>query len=159
IIEKIASVDTTALIIGETWTGKSVTANEIHLLSKRKKNPFIQVNCASIPETLLESELFGYEKGSFTGASSHSKAGLIQVAEQGTIFLDEVGELPLHLQTKILHFLQTKEYMPIGAREYKQANVRIIAATNRDLEKMVNDGLFRSDLFYRMNVLTVRMPP
>ncbi|MFD1708805.1 sigma-54 interaction domain-containing protein [Siminovitchia sediminis] len=159
IIEKISAVDTTALIIGETGTGKSLTAEKIHMLSKRKHGPFVQINCASLPESLLESELFGYEKGSFTGATSKGKAGLIQAAEDGTLFLDEIGEMPLHLQTKILHFLQSKTYMPIGAREPRHADVRIIAATNRDLEQMVEEGTFRSDLYYRMNILTVNMPP
>ena len=158
VTEKIAEVDTTSLIVGETGTGKSVAAEKIHSLSKRRNDPFLKINCASIPESLLESELFGYEKGSFTGATSKGKSGLIQTAEGGTLFLDEIGEMPLHLQAKILHFLQSKEYLPIGAREPKQANVRIIAATNRDLESMVLEGTFRSDLFYRLNVLTVKMP-
>ncbi|KKB34440.1 sigma-54 interaction domain-containing protein [Bacillus thermotolerans] len=159
IIEKIASVDTTALITGETGTGKSLAAERIHVLSKRSSKPFVQINCASLPEALLESELFGYERGSFTGAASGGRSGLIQAAEQGTLFLDEIGELPLHLQTKLLHFLQSKTYLPIGAREYKQADVRIIAATNRHLEDMVAKGTFRSDLFYRLNVLAVKLPP
>lgn len=157
-IEKIAAVDTTALIIGETGTGKSITAQKIHSLSKRRNGPFIQINCASLPESLLESELFGYEKGAFTGATSKGKGGLIQAAETGTLFLDEIGEMPIHLQTKILHFLQSKTFMPIGAREPRFADVRIIAATNRDLEGMVAEGTFRSDLYYRMNVLTIKMP-
>ncbi|RST71991.1 PAS domain S-box protein [Siminovitchia acidinfaciens] len=158
IIEKIAAVDTTALIVGETGTGKSLAAEKIHLLSKRRNGPFVQINCASLPESLLESELFGYEKGSFTGATSKGKTGLIKAAEAGTLFLDEIGEVPLHLQTKILHFLQSKTYMPIGAREPRNADVRIIAATNRDLEQMVEEGTFRSDLFYRLNILTVKIP-
>lgn len=158
IIEKIAAVDTTSLIVGETGTGKSLSAERIHLLSKRRTGPFIKINCASIPDSLLESELFGYEKGAFTGATSKGKPGLIKAAEGGTLFLDEIGEMPLHLQAKILHFLQSKTYLPIGAREPKQSDIRIIAATNRDLESMVVEGTFRSDLFYRMNVLTVKMP-
>lgn len=158
IIEKIAAVDTMSLIMGETGSGKSLTAERIHSLSKRRTAPFVEINCASIPESLLESELFGYEKGSFTGATSKGKTGLIKAAEGGTLFLDEIGEMPLHLQAKILRFLQSKTYLPIGARESKQADVRIIAATNRDLESMVTEGTFRSDLFYRMNVLTVKMP-
>jgi PAS domain S-box-containing protein len=120
IIEKIAAVDTTSLIVGETGTGKSLTAERIHSLSKRRTGPFVKINCASIPESLLESELFGYEKGSFTGATSKGKSGLIKAAEGGTLFLDEIGEIPLHLQAKILHFLQSKTYLPIGAREPKQ---------------------------------------
>lgn len=157
-INKIASVDTTVLITGETGTGKSIAAKQIHELSVRRDKPFVELNCASLPESLLESELFGYEKGSFTGASSGGKDGLIKAAESGTLFLDEVGEIPLHLQSKLLHILQNKQYLPIGGREYKSANVRIIVATNRELEKMVEEGTFRSDLFYRMNILTVRMP-
>ncbi|GIO24135.1 sigma-54-dependent Fis family transcriptional regulator [Oceanobacillus sp. J11TS1] len=157
-IGKIAEVDTTALIVGETGTGKSLMAKKIHMFSKRKSRPFVEINCASIPESLMESELFGYEKGSFTGATSKGKAGLIQSAEGGTLLLDEVGELPLQLQAKILHFLQSKTYFPIGARVPQKADVRIIAATNRDLESMVSEGTFRSDLFYRMNVLTVKIP-
>ncbi|MGX9134288.1 sigma-54 interaction domain-containing protein [Rummeliibacillus sp. JY-2-4R] len=158
IIEKIATVDAMSLIVGETGTGKSLTAERIHSLSKRRTGPFVQINCASIPESLLESELFGYEKGSFTGATSKGKTGLIKAAEGGTLFLDEIGEIPLHMQAKILHFIQSKTYLPIGARKPKQADVRIIAATNRDLESMVSEGNFRSDLFYRMNILTVKIP-
>ncbi|WP_174734450.1 sigma-54 interaction domain-containing protein [Mesobacillus harenae] len=159
LIGKIANVDTIALITGETGTGKSATAERIHLLSKRYKGPFIQINCASMPEQLLESELFGYKRGAFTGASTSGKQGLIQAAEGGTLFLDEIGELPPHLQAKLLHFLQTKTYLPIGAREYVEANVRIIAATNRDLEEMEEDGSFRSDLYYRLNILSIKLPP
>lgn len=159
LIEKIAVVDATALIIGETGTGKSAIAERIHLLSKFHKGPFIQINCASMPDTLIESELFGYTKGTFTGANSAGKQGLIHAADGGTLFFDEIGEIPLNLQAKLLHFLQTKEYLPIGAREYKKANIRMIAATNRNLEKMSEEGLFRSDLFYRLNVLSIKMPP
>ncbi|MGD6964436.1 sigma-54 interaction domain-containing protein [Fictibacillus phosphorivorans] len=159
IIGKIANVDTTALITGETGTGKSVVAERIHFLSKRHKAPFMQINCASMPEQLLESELFGYKKGAFTGANSSGKHGLIQAAEGGTLFLDEIGELPPHLQAKLLHFLQTKNYLPIGGRDYIQANVRIIAATNRSLEQMTDDGSFRSDLYYRLHILSINLPP
>src|SRR5690625_2112152 len=132
VIEKIAKVDTTALIVGETGTGKTLTAKQIHMLSKRRNGPFVQINCASLPDSLFESELFGYEKGSFTGATSKGKSGLINSAESGTLFLDEIGEMPLHLQTKLLHFLQSKTYMPIGARDSIHSDVRIIAATNKD---------------------------
>ncbi|GLB61856.1 sigma-54 interaction domain-containing protein [Cytobacillus sp. NCCP-133] len=159
LIGKIANVDTTALITGETGTGKSATAERIHLFSNRHKAPFMQINCASMPEQLLESELFGYKKGAFTGASTSGKQGLIQAAEGGTLFLDEIGELPSHLQAKLLHFLQSKTYLPIGAREYVQANVRIIAATNRNLEKMTEEGTFRSDLYYRLHILSINLPP
>lgn len=159
IINKISRVDTTALIIGETGTGKSVTAERIHLLCNRHSQPFIQINCASMPESLLESELFGYMRGAFTGANKTGQQGLIQAAEGGTLFLDEIGELPIHLQAKLLHFLQTKTYLPIGGRQYKRANVRIIAATNRKLDQMVEEGKFRADLYFRLNILTIKLPP
>jgi PAS domain S-box-containing protein len=159
LMPKIANVDTTVMIIGETGTGKSMTAEKIHLLSKRKSGPFVQINCASLPESLLESELFGYEKGSFTGAASQGKSGLIQAAERGTLFLDEIGELPSYLQAKLLYFVQAKQYLPIGARKYQQADVRIITATNQNLDDMVAKGTFRSDLLHRLNVLTVKLPP
>ncbi|MFJ8265959.1 sigma-54 interaction domain-containing protein [Peribacillus asahii] len=158
LIPKIANVDTTAMIIGETGTGKSMTAEKIHLLSKRKSGPFMQINCASLPPDLLESELFGYERGSFTGAASQGKGGLIQAAEKGTLFLDEIGELPLYLQAKLLYFFQSKKYLPIGARKYQYADVRIITATNRNLEDMVAKGTFRSDLLHRLNILTLKLP-
>lgn len=158
-LRKIASVDTTVLIEGGTGTGKTLTAKQIHLLSDRKNGPFVQINCAALPDSLFESELFGYEKGSFTGATSKGKAGLIKTAESGTLFLDEIGEIPLHLQSKLLHFLQSKTYLPIGARNLESSDIRIIAATNRNLEEMVEEGKFRSDLYYRMNVLKVSIPP
>lgn len=158
LIERIAKVDTNVLITGGTGTGKSVAAKMIHDLSDRKDNSFMEINCASLPETLIESELFGYEKGSFTGASASGKLGLIQAAEKGTLFLDEIGELPLHLQAKLLHFLQNKEYLPIGSRNYKTADVRIIAATNKNLENMIEKNKFRSDLYYRLNILGIKMP-
>jgi transcriptional regulator with PAS, ATPase and Fis domain len=159
IIETVASVDTTVLITGETGVGKNVVAQQIHHLSERHDKPFIHVNCASIPDTLIESELFGYVKGAFTGANTGGKAGLIQLAESGTLFLDEIGELSLHLQSKLLQLLQNKTYKPIGASQTKKANIRIIAATNRDLEKMIDEGAFRKDLFYRLNVLPVTISP
>ncbi len=159
IIETVASVDTTVLITGETGVGKNVVAQQIHNLSDRHDKPFVHVNCASIPETLMESELFGYMKGAFTGANTSGKAGLIQLAESGTLFLDEIGELSLHLQSKLLQLLQNKTYKPIGASQTKKANIRIIAATNRDLKKMIDDGLFRMDLFYRLNVLPITILP
>lgn len=158
LIRKIASVDTTTLITGETGTGKSIAAEKIHSLSERYEGPFLQINCATLPESLLESELFGYEKGSFTGAASQGKSGLIQEAENGTLFLDEISELPLYLQSKLLYFLQNKKYLPIGARKYKSANVRIIAATNQNLEQMVEERTFRADLYFRLNILVVKMP-
>lgn len=159
VIKKIATVDTTALMIGETGTGKTLVANQIHKLSKRRNGPFVEINCASLPESLFESELFGYEKGSFTGASSNGQPGLIKTAESGTLFLDEIGEMPLHLQTKLLHFLQSKTYMPIGSRIIKHSDVRIITATNRNLEELIKKGMFRSDLYYRLNIITLNLPP
>lgn len=159
IIETVASVDTTVLITGETGVGKNIVAQQIHNLSERHDKPFIHVNCASIPETLIESELFGYSKGAFTGANTGGKVGLIQLAESGTLFLDEIGELPLHLQSKLLQLLQNKTYKPIGALQTKNANIRIIAATNRDLEMMIDEGTFRRDLFYRLNVLPITILP
>ncbi|TCP23748.1 PAS domain S-box-containing protein [Scopulibacillus darangshiensis] len=159
LIEKIAGVDTTVLITGETGVGKNLAAEQIHNLSERCDNPLIHINCAAIPESLIESELFGYERGSFTGANSKGKAGLVKLAEHGTLFLDEISELPLHIQSKLLQLLQNKTYMPIGAAKTYEADVRIIAATNQNLEKLIKDGQFRADLFYRLNVLPVKMPP
>lgn len=158
IVDKIASTDTTVLITGETGAGKNVIASRIHQLSERSHEPFVEINCGAIPESLIESELFGYKKGAFTGANSGGKAGLIKMADKGTLFLDEIGELPLHLQAKLLQFIQQKRFLPIGGTDYQTANVRIIAATNRDLFEQVQEGLFRSDLFYRLNVLPIRVP-
>lgn len=154
----ISSVDTTVLITGETGVGKSLIAKHIHHLSNRSDGPFIQINCSSIPHALIESELFGYTPGSFTGANKAGKSGLVAMAETGTLFLDEIGELPLDLQSKILHLIQEKSYMPIGDTKWRQANVRIIAATNRNLEEMIEANEFRTDLFYRLNVLPVNVP-
>ncbi|MEK4029601.1 sigma 54-interacting transcriptional regulator [Pseudobacillus sp. FSL P4-0506] len=159
IIETVASVDTTVLITGETGVGKNVAAKKIHQLSERHNKPFIYVNCAAIPETLIESELFGYQKGAFTGANTQGKAGLVKLAETGTLFLDEISELSLPLQSKLLQLLQDKTYRPIGAAQIQKANIRIIAATNSDLEKMVDEGTFRSDLFYRLNILPIAIIP
>ncbi|MET3288906.1 UNVERIFIED_CONTAM: PAS domain S-box-containing protein [Brevibacillus sp. OAP136] len=158
-IEKVADVETTVLIAGETGVGKNVVAEHIHQLSERQEHPFIHINCAAIPEALLESELFGYQKGAFTGANNSGKLGLVKMAEKGTLFLDEVSELPLPLQSKLLQLLQNKTYLPIGSSETVKANVRIIAATNQDLEMLVEQGKFRADLFYRLNVLPIHIPP
>ncbi|OIK15104.1 transcriptional regulator [Bacillus sp. MUM 116] len=158
LIEKIAGVNSTVLITGETGVGKSLTAKQIHNISERCDNPFIHINCAAIPESLIESELFGYERGSFTGANSNGKVGLVKLAEHGTLFLDEISEMPLHIQPKLLQLLQSKTYMPIGASKTYKADVRFIAATNRDLEGLVKSGQFRADLFYRLNVLPVEIP-
>ncbi|MFT9846378.1 sigma-54 interaction domain-containing protein [Aneurinibacillus sp. REN35] len=159
LIEKVAGVETTVLITGETGVGKNIAAQQIHTLSERHTMPFVHINCASIPESLIESELFGYQKGAFTGANTSGKIGLVKMAEQGTLFLDEIGELPLHLQSKLLQLLQDKTYTPLGAARPLKANVRIIAATNRELETMVASGKFRADLYYRLNILPITIPP
>ncbi|MCU4786762.1 sigma 54-interacting transcriptional regulator [Bacillus cereus] len=158
-IEKIAGVKTTVLITGETGVGKTLIAKHIHDLSEQKEYPFIHLNCAAIPESLLESELFGYKKGAFTGANPTGKNGLVKLAEKGTLFLDEIGDLPLHLQPKLLQLLQNKTYIPIGASEAVKADVRIISATNYNLEDMVKEGRFRADLYYRINILPIHIPP
>ncbi len=157
LIPRIASIPSSVLITGESGTGKELVARAIHNQGKRKDHPFIAVNCGGIPENLLESELFGYCKGAFTGAS-HEKKGLFLLADGGTIFLDELGELPLSLQSKLLRVVQQKSFMPVGGTRYIDVDVRIIAATNKDLEKAVMEGKFREDLFYRLNVIHIRMP-
>jgi PAS domain S-box-containing protein len=156
---KVAPTDSTILIQGESGTGKGVLAHFIQQISKRKSKPFLTINCAAIPEDLLESELFGYSKGAFTGANKTGKPGLIEVADGGTVFLDEVGEIPLALQAKILQVIQDKQFIPIGSSEMKKVDVRIIAATNQNLIEMINNKLFREDLFYRLNVIDVQLPP
>ncbi|MBS4216664.1 sigma-54 interaction domain-containing protein [Neobacillus rhizophilus] len=159
VCEKIAKVDSTILIQGESGTGKGVLAQYIHDISKRKNKTFLKLNCAALPEDLLESELFGYAEGAFTGASKHGKKGLLEIADQGTLFLDEIGELPLSLQAKLLQVIQEKQYLPIGGYEMKKVDVRIIAATNRDLVEMVGNKVFREDLFYRLNIIDIHLPP
>jgi transcriptional regulator with PAS, ATPase and Fis domain len=159
LIDKLATVDTTVLITGETGVGKSAIAKYIHQLSEQKDKPFIQINCGALPESLIESELFGYQKGAFTGANPNGKSGLVKMAEKGTLFLDEIGELPLHLQIKLLQLIQEKTYYPIGSTEIHTANVRIISATNCDLSEKVKTGKFRADLYYRMNILPIHIPP
>ncbi|WP_456393503.1 sigma-54-dependent transcriptional regulator [Persephonella sp.] len=156
--KKIAPFDTTVLITGESGTGKEMIARFIHKNSLRKDRPFVAINCGAIPPELLESELFGYKKGAFTGANTDRK-GLIEEAEGGTLFLDEIGELPLNLQVKLLRVLQENEIKPLGSSRPKKINVRFIAATNRDLKKMVEEGKFREDLYYRINVLPIHIPP
>jgi DNA-binding NtrC family response regulator len=157
-IAKIAPTNSNVLITGESGVGKEVVARAIHQQSQRKDKVFLPVNCSAIPETLLESQLFGYVKGAFTGASS-SQEGLFQRAQGGTIFLDEIGEMPLSLQPKILRGIEDKEVLPIGSTHPSKLNVRIIAATNRDLQTEVNAGRFREDLFYRFNVINIYVPP
>jgi PAS domain S-box-containing protein len=159
IVGRAALLDTVVLIQGETGVGKERIASYIHQHSPRRHKPFIRVNCGAIPEHLAESELFGYEKGAFTGANREGKLGLFEVADGGTIFLDEVGELPLQLQTKLLRVLQEKELTRVGASRPIQVNVRVIAATNRDLQRAVGQGEFREDLYYRLSVFPVSVPP
>ncbi len=157
-IEKYAKVDASILITGESGVGKEVVADLIHTYSDRKKAPFLKINCGAIPEGLLESELFGYEKGAFSGANKDGKAGFFELADQGTVLLDEIGELPLALQVKILRFVQEREFYRVGGNQLIKVNTRIIAATNRDLEAMVRNKEFRSDLFYRLHVLNLYIP-
>ena len=157
-IRKVSSSDIPVLVVGESGTGKELVAKAIHRLSSRKDKPFIVINCGAIPETLLESELFGHEKGSFTGAHIQRK-GRIEMAQGGTLFLDEIGELPLSLQVKILRFLQEQKIERIGGREEISVDVRILAATNKDLKQELRAGHFREDLFYRIGVVTISLPP
>lgn len=158
LIEKIAKTDATILLLGESGTGKEVISKNIHKLSKRSDAPYIQINCGAIPEHLMESELFGYEKGAFTGANT-SKPGLLEVANNGTVLLDEIAEMPLHLQVKLLRAIQTNEITRVGGTAKKQLDVRYIAATNKNLLEQVKAGNFREDLFYRLNVVQVEVPP
>jgi len=158
LIDKLSKTDTTALIMGESGTGKELIAKMIHQKSSRASKPFIPVNCAAIPSELLESELFGHEKGAFTGAFC-PRAGRFELANEGTIFLDEIGEMPLHLQAKILRVLQEKSFERIGGTKPINVNVRIITATNKNLENEVREKRFREDLFWRLNVVPVVIPP
>ena len=157
LIRKIGPTEETVLLEGETGTGKDLTAQLIHQASVRRDKPFIQVNCAALPSTLIENELFGHTKGAFTGASEARK-GAVQQAERGTLFLDEIGEIPLEFQAKLLRVIDRKTVSPLGGTEVL-VDVRIIAASNRDLKTAVRDGVFRSDLFYRLNTLPVYLPP
>lgn len=158
-VERVARVESTVTLYGESGVGKELFAQAIHQLSPRAENPFIRINCGSIPENLLESELFGYEKGAFTGALSNGKKGLFELANEGTLFLDEIGELPLNLQVKLLRAIQEREIMKIGGSKAIPINIRIITATNKNLEEMVAKGTFREDLFYRIHVIPLFIPP
>ena len=156
---QVASSNSTVLITGESGTGKGLLARAIHKESPRCSKPFVSVNCAAIPETLLESELFGYERGAFTGAEKNGKLGKFQLADKGTLFLDEIGDMPLHLQVKMLSCLQNRQVDPVGAVRPVDVDVRIIAATNKDLEEMIRQNQFREDLYFRLNVIPLYIPP
>jgi len=158
LIKKVAPSDATVLILGESGTGKELVATSIHENSLRKSKPFIKLNCAAIPAELLESELFGHEKGAFTGATKF-KPGKFDMADNGTLFLDEIGDMPLKLQSKILRVIQEKEFYRVGGSSTVKVDVRFIASTNQNLEKMVQEGAFREDLYYRLNVFTLHLPP
>jgi len=157
-VKEVAGTDATVLILGETGTGKELVARAIHLASGRRDKPLIKVNCAAIPATLMESEFFGHEQGAFTGATK-KRDGRFALAHGGTIFLDEIGELPLDLQAKLLRIIQEGEFEPVGSSQTRKVDVRVIAATNRDLEKLLRAGQFRADLFYRLNVYPIKLPP
>ena len=157
-VERIAPVDSAVLIQGETGTGKEVIARAIHEASPRRNHRFVALNCAAIPSALLESELFGHERGAFTGACAQTK-GRFQMADGGTLFLDEIGDMPLELQPKLLRALQEREFERLGSSQTVRVNVRVVAATNQDLAELVNKKLFRADLFYRLNVIPLCLPP
>jgi PAS domain S-box-containing protein len=157
-VNKVANVESTVLIYGETGVGKEVLAKYIHNISDRSSGPFIKINCGAIPENLLEAELFGYEKGAFTGARSEGKPGLIEIADKGTLLLDEISELPFSLQVKLLRVLQEREFIRVGGIKTINVDVRIIAASNKDLKELVKDGKFRQDLYYRLNVVPITIP-
>ncbi|HCJ30689.1 MAG TPA: response regulator [Pseudomonas sp.] len=157
-IRKVAPTDSNVLIQGESGTGKELVARALHNLSRRAKAPMISVNCAAIPETLIESELFGHEKGAFTGASA-GRAGLVEAADGGTLFLDEIGELPLEAQARLLRVLQEGEIRRVGSTQSQKVNVRLIAATHRDLKTLAKNGQFREDLYYRLHVIALKLPP
>ena len=158
LVEMVAASDSTVLLLGETGTGKELIARAIHNLSSRRGRAFVKLNCAAIPSELLESELFGHERGAFTGAIMQ-KTGRLELADQGTLFLDEIGDIPLELQPKLLRVLQEREYERLGSTRTKQVDVRVVAATHRDLEGMIVDKQFRSDLYYRLNVFPIYIPP
>src|SRR5688572_6079212 len=158
VIERVADTPSTVLITGESGTGKELVAKALHEQSSRKSNAFIKINCAAIPKTLMESELFGYEKGAFTGATS-SKPGRFELADEGTLFLDEIGEIPVEMQVKLLRAIQESEFERVGGLKTIKVDVRLITATNRDLEQEIQRGNFREDLYYRLNVVPLQIPP
>jgi len=157
-MQQVADTEASVLILGESGTGKEVVARNLHYHSKRRQAPFVPVNCGAIPAELLESELFGHEKGAFTGAIT-ARAGRFELAEGGTLFLDEIGDMPLPMQVKLLRVLQERTFERVGSNRTQQADVRIIAATHKDLEKMIEEGTFREDLYYRLNVFPIEMAP
>ena len=157
-LDRVSGSDATMLVIGENGTGKEVVARAIHTMSPRVNNPFVATNCAALNDNLLEAELFGYVKGAFTGAV-RDKPGLFQVADSGTLFLDEVGDTSPAMQVKLLRVLQEGTFMPVGATEPVSVDVRVVAATNKPLRKMVEEGTFREDLYYRLNVIQLDVPP
>jgi PAS domain S-box-containing protein len=158
-VDRMAATDANMLIFGETGVGKNLLARAMHERSARSTRPFVEINCASIPESLFESELFGYSRGAFTGADSRGKEGLIEAADNGTLFLDEIAEMPVAMQAKLLGALDTGRFRRVGSTDQRSVNVRIVAATNKDLAARVAAGSFRDDLYYRLNVLSIRMPP
>ena len=157
-IRKIRNTDANVLITGESGTGKELVARAIHFGSRRSENPFLPINCGALPDELLESELFGYERGAFTGATT-SKKGLFEMAHGGTLFLDEVESISLKMQVKLLRFLQDRSFIPLGSNSPREVDVRVIAATNEDLNEAIREGRFRKDLYYRLNVIPIKMPP
>src|SRR6267142_3522076 len=157
-IQRAAQVDSTVLILGETGTGKELVAQALHHNSPRKKGPFVAVNCAAVPATLVESELFGHVRGAFTGATDR-RIGRFEQADGGTLFIDEIGDFELGLQAKLLRVLETLTLTPVGGHEDRKVNVRVIAATSREIRKMLEEGTFREDLYYRLNVVTINLPP
>ena len=158
LVEMVAATDSTVLLLGETGTGKELIARAIHDRSRRKGRNFVKLNCAAIPSGLLESELFGHERGAFTGAITQ-KIGRLELADQGSLFLDEIGDIPLELQPKLLRVLQEREFERLGSTRTKRVDVRIVAATHRNLEEMIREKQFRSDLYYRLNIFPISLPP
>ncbi|TXK84002.1 sigma-54 dependent transcriptional regulator [Paenibacillus sp. N3.4] len=158
LFHKVKETDASILILGESGVGKTALSKWVHKHSNRRDNPFVSINCAAIPDSLLESELFGYQKGAFTGATE-TRAGKFEAADSGTIFLDEIGEMPLAMQAKLLHIIEEKSFMKLGSNSYRSVDVRIITATNKDIKSLVKEGKFRQDLYYRLNLVEIEIPP